>query len=485
LKSKRRRSGTSATDTGGAVGGTPRIAIVGRPNVGKSTLFNRLAGWKKAITLDVPGVTRDPISETVQWDDTVLTLIDTGGLGGEAEIALAGPVHRHTLKAVTDADALVVLLDARAGLSPLDADTVEIVSRSRKPALYVANKAESAVEEAAALEFCRLGIDAPLTISAEHAHGISDLKQAIAALAASAAASRRPSSSAAEGRHATRDATAQGAGKAERGDSDEATLCRVALVGRPNVGKSSLLNSVAKRELALVDDRPGTTRDVVDTVVERRGRRYLLLDTAGLRRPSKVARGIEKISARRSLDAVERADVVVLLIEPGEAMTDQDARIARTAWDQGKGLCIVVNKVDLLDGSAAREAIRREIGDHYPTLSEAPVAFMSVRNGEGINGCFRLIDRVFAACAHEMSTSALNRLLEDVAARKQPPVISGGRLRLLYATQIGTRPPTIKIFANRTRVPTHYRRFLERCLREAEPFEGTPLRLLFTRRASH
>ncbi len=450
----------------------PRIAIVGRPNVGKSTVFNRLAGWKKSITLDVPGVTRDPISETVEWEGTVLTLVDTGGLGGESEITLAGPVHEHTLKVVAEADALVVLLDARAGLSPLDADTVEIVSRSRKPALYVANKAESPAQEAAALEFCRLGIEPPLTISAEHAHGIAELKDAIVALAA-------------ETRTQQQDPLPAAAPLVEPAADTGARLCRVALVGRPNVGKSSFLNLVAERDLSLVDERPGTTRDVVDTVVQRKDQRYLLLDTAGLRRPSKVERGIEKISARRSLNAIERADLVVLLVEPDEGMTDQDARIARTAWDQGRGLCIVVNKADLFSGSAKRETIRREILAHYPTLSEAPVGFMSVLRGEGINGCFRLIDRVFAACRHEIPTSALNRLLDNVAARKDPPVISGGRLRLLYATQVGTQPPTIKIFANRTNVPTHYRRFLERCLREAEPLEGTPLKLLFTRRASH
>ncbi len=440
--------------------GPPTVVIVGRPNVGKSTLFNRLIGRRRAITLDTPGVTRDPVTETVVWNDRCLRLVDTGGLGGEDVIDLAERVHDHTLKTIGGADAAVVVFDVRAGAGPLDRDTVETVQRCGIPVLYVANKADGPTQDAAAVEFCRLGIEPPLAVSAEHGIGLSELKQAILDLFPSGE-------------------------EAPEKIEDTDTPVRVALVGRPNVGKSSLLNLVAGRELALVDDRPGTTRDVVDTLIERGGSRYLIVDTAGMRRPSRVGTGIERLSVSRSVAAIRRAEVVVVMIEPEEGMTDQDARIARLAWDEGRAMVIAVNKIDRLAADSERAAFAAETVRRYPTLAPVPIVFLSVVRNIGIDECFAAIDRAVTAHRIEIRTPDVNRIVAAAAERRQPPVVAGRRLHLLYAAQTARRPPTITLFVNRSNVPNDYARFLERCFREALPLDGTPLRLRFSRRDSH
>ena len=455
------------------------VVIVGRPNVGKSTLFNRLIGKRRSITLDTPGVTRDPIVEDLVWDDVPIRLVDTGGLGGEAVIDLGERVHEHTLASVRGADLVVALLDARAGLTPLDRETVALLQKLALPVLYVANKADGQREQDGLVDFCRLGIEAPIGVSAEHGLGIGELRSAIvervAALRADRAATTEPAP-----------------GDDEMGDesgtiepTDSRTICRVAIVGRPNVGKSSLLNAVAGHELSLVDPAPGTTRDVVDTLIERDGRRYVLVDTAGMRRPSRIIADIERLSVNRSIQAVRRANVVVLLVEPEEGITDQDARIARLAWDEGRALVIVMNKSDLLAPGIARDRVREENRGRYPTLSPATFGFMSVTRGEGIDACFRAIDRAWDAHRLEVRTVVVNRILAEAAERRQPPIVARGRLKLLYGSQTATRPPTFTIFANREQVPSDYVRFLDRCFRESLPLEGTPLRLRFRRRSSH
>lgn len=444
---------------------TPRrVAILGRPNVGKSTLFNRLLGRRRAITLDTPGITRDPLAEPVVWDDTPLIIIDTGGLRGEAEIALADKVHDHTVAALKTADIAVVVFDIRAGISPTDRETVDLVQRSGVVPLWIANKADSAASEDGLLEFCELGIDPPMPVSAEHNHGIGELKARILEMI-----EELPPAAPAHFR------------EFEQMDS---RACRVALVGRPNVGKSSFLNRLAGAELSLVDDTPGTTRDVVDTTVIHEGKRYLFLDTAGLRRPSKVERGVEKISVHRTLDAVDLANVVVLMLEPVEGMTDQDARIARRAWTEGRALIVAVNKMDLPEAGGI-DRLRRRIADDYPTLAGLEVVALSVLTGRGIEDCFAAIDTAHRAHEIQISTADVNRVLALATERKEPPVLGRGRLKMLYATQTAVRPPTITIFANREAVPTAYTRFLERCFRESFPLAGTPLRIRFKRRESH
>ncbi len=436
----------------------PLVVIVGRPNVGKSTLFNRLLGRRKAITLDTPGITRDPITQEVEWYATKLRLVDTGGLGGEADIALADAVHRHTLASVRDAQLAVVIFDARAGLSPLDRETIDILEDLHVPALYVANKADGPTQDDALVEFCRLGIDQPLAVSAEHGLGLSELKSAIVDLLPEVL---------------------------EETSASTAETCRVAVVGRPNVGKSSFLNRVAGQALSLVDDTPGTTRDTVDLVVEQGGKNYLLVDTAGLRRPAKVDAGIEKISVGRSIEALRRCQVVLLLIEPAEGITDQDARIAQLAISEGRALVIMMNKVDILPRGRSRQWFREESYRRYPTLAIAELGFMSALEGQGIDECFAAIDRADAAHRLATPTAEINRILALTAERRDPPVISGGRLRLLYAAQTAVRPPTFTVFVNREDVPHEYVKFLERNLRENLALRGTPLRLRFRRRASH
>ncbi len=478
-----------------AVRSLPVVAIVGRPNVGKSTLFNRLLRRRKAITLDTPGVTRDPIAEEVEWSGVRLQLVDTGGLGGEADIALADRVHEHTVRSVRDADLVVAVFDARAGVCPLDRDTVDLLERLRVEILYVANKADTPRTEEAANEFCELGIDPPFPVSAEHALGLGPLRDCIverlleSGSATLEAQSVEPASLGPDAEPISQDSGKNGDRETLQADTtkDEAPAreCRVAIVGRPNVGKSSFLNAVVGKELSLVHDAPGTTRDVVDTLVERDGQRYLLLDTAGMRRPAKVERGIERISVRRSLEAVRRADVVLLMIEPVEGLTDQDARIARYAWDEGRALVVMVNKMDLSTPGESHASIASEIRHRCPTLSPAPIGFMTVTKGEGISRCFGIIDEARRAHGLQVATSDLNRILAAAAERRQPPIVSRGRLKLLYATQTAVRPPTIALFVNREAVPTDYTRFLERCFRESLPLEGTPLRLRYRRRASH
>ncbi|MFN2426522.1 MAG: ribosome biogenesis GTPase Der [Candidatus Binatia bacterium] len=472
--------------------GRVRVAIVGRPNVGKSTLFNRLLGRRRAITLDQPGITRDPIVEPVEWDDIEMDLVDTGGLRGEEDIALADRVHEHTVRAIGVSDVLVVIFDARAGLSPQDRETVDLVMKSGLPAVYVANKGEGRQGEQAALEFCALGIDAPLVVSAEHGQGISELRGAIGEIVMDIVETREAAAEALELERAEEGAEPGEEGAPSEEDEEDGVdgedaaprACRVALVGRPNVGKSSLLNLLAGEMLSLVDNRPGTTRDVVDTEIERGGRRYVLLDTAGMRRPSRVEEGVEWISVRRSLEAIERADVVVLLVEPEEGVTDQDARIARHAWEEGRALILLINKVDLAS-SAQITRIESDIRDVYPTLSPVPVGRLSVLKKRGIDEAMALVDHAFTSHNRRLTTPQVNRVLAEAARRREPPVIGRGRARLFYGTQTGVRPPTIGIFTNRVELPEEYIRFLERCFREEIDFTGSPLRLRFVRRDSH
>ncbi len=457
-----------------------RVAIVGRPNVGKSTLFNRILGHRRAITLDQPGITRDPIVEPLDWDGLPIDLVDTGGLRGEAEIALADRVHEHTVRAIGASDILVVLFDVKTGLSPLDRETVDLVIKSGLPAVYVATKGEGRASETTALEFCALGIDAPLVISAEHGHGISELRSQIEEIAEGLIERREPVA----GADLEEDEVPEDGDESIEAETTVSRPCRVALVGRPNVGKSSLLNLLAGEMLSLVDDKPGTTRDVVDTEIERDGKRYVLLDTAGMRRPSRVEEGVEWISVRRSLEAIERADVVVLLVEPEEGVTDQDARIARRAWEEGRAMVLLINKIDL-----AREAqlarVEANLRDTYPTLYPVPAARISVKRGIGIDEAFDLIDKAYAAHNRKLKTAEVNRVLGEAAKRREPPILSRGRAKLFYGTQTGVRPPTIGIFTNRIELPEDYIRFLERCFREEIDFTGSPLRLRFVRRDSH
>ena len=437
-----------------------RVAIVGRPNVGKSTLFNRLLGRRRSITLDTPGVTRDPVSASVKWGDRRLELVDTGGLGGESVIELAEPVHQHTLESIEGADLAVVVFDGRAGLNPLDAETVALLGRGLLPVLYVANKVEGPAQEDELGEFSRLGIDPPLAVSAEHGAGIGALKDAILRAIPEQKENEEES---------------------PRGDS----VCRVAVVGRPNVGKSSLVNRLAGSTLSLVDDKPGTTRDVVDLELSRGNKDYLLLDTAGMRRPSKVDRGVEELSVGRSVGAVRRAQVVLMLIDPIEGVTDQEARIANLAWREGRALVIAVNQCDVLGSEGEKRRLEETFRRIYGSLYAAKFCFMSVLTGEGVDGCFKKIDAAYTAHSLSVRTSELNSIIARAIEDRQPPIIGRGRLKILYSTQTGTRPLTVTLFVNRSGVPENYRRYLERYLRDQFDLEGSPIRLRFSKRSSH
>lgn len=437
--------------------------------------------------------------EALEWGDLTMDLVDTGGLRGEADIALADRVHEHTVAAIAISDVLIVLFDAKTGLNPLDGETVELVTRSGLPAIYVANKAEGRAGEETALEFCALGIDVPIVLSAEHGQGISELREEVekaARLVAEARAAAMPEPDprdllSPEDQEFGEDEEEIEAGHHEsnrvRDEDEDVPLvrpCRVALVGRPNVGKSSFLNLLAGQMLSLVDNRPGTTRDVVDTEIVRGGRNYVLLDTAGMRRPSRVEEGVERISVRRSLEAIERADVVVVIVEPEEGVTDQDARIARHAWVEGRALILLVNKSDLAT-EAQMTRVENNLREVYPTMWPVPVGRLSVLKGRGVDEAFTLIDQAFASHNRRLRTPEVNRVIAETVKRREPPVLGRGRVKFFYGTQTAVRPPSISIFTNRAELPEDYQRFLERNFREEYDFTGTPLRLRFVRRDSH
>jgi GTP-binding protein len=437
----------------GPDGGAPAVAILGRPNVGKSTLFNRLVGGRRAIVDDVPGVTRDRIYGEAAWRGRRLRLIDTGGFDPEAPHGLVAEVGRQVELAVAEAALVLLVVDARAGLTPLDlAIARRLRGRGARPVLVCANKVDGTRQEAAAAEFHRLGFAEVLPIAAESGRGVGDLLDAVVARLGGA-----PAEAAAPPR------------------------TTVAIVGRPNVGKSSLLNRLVGQARAIVRPEPGTTRDALDTPFDLDGRRYLLIDTAGIRARRKVGLTIEAYSALRSRRAIERADVALLLLDPADGVTEQDARIAGLADGAGCGLVLVANKWDLAPpGPEARASFAAAVRGRLAFLAHAPLAFASARTGWRVRGLFDLVDRVQAERTKRVPTPELNAALQRMLERRAPPAAGAGPLKIRYAAQVGTRPPAIALFTNRRQAPQpSYQRYLEHQLRQAFGFQGVPIRLLF------
>jgi GTP-binding protein len=433
--------------------GVPAVAIVGRPNVGKSTLFNRLVGGRRAIVDDVPGVTRDRIYGEVAWRGRRFRLIDTGGFDPEAATGLAADVGQQVELAMAEAAVILFVVDARAGLTPLDVEIARRLRAAGAPAALVcANKADGPREEAAVGEFHRLGLGEVLPVAAEGGRGIGELLDAaVARLGVEPA--------------------------------PEAAVPRttVAIVGRPNVGKSSLLNRIVGQPRAIVRPEPGTTRDALDTPFDLGARRYLLVDTAGLRARRKVGVGIEAYSALRSRRAIERADVALVLLDPGDGVTEQDAHIAGMAHAAGCGAILVANKWDLAPHGAEAEAtFAAAVRARLAFLVHAPLACVSAKTGWRVRGLFDLVDRVQAERTKRIPTGELNAALRRILERQPPPVAGAGPLKIRYAAQVGTRPPAIALFTNGRRPPRpSYQRYLEHQLRATFGFQGVPIRLLF------
>ncbi|HSB71679.1 MAG TPA: ribosome biogenesis GTPase Der [Candidatus Methylomirabilis sp.] len=428
----------------------PVIAIVGRPNVGKSTLFNRLLGGRRAIVDDMPGVTRDRLYGECEWRGRRLVFVDTGGFepAGTGILAL---VRAQAEQAVAEADAILLLVDAKDGLTPVDTEVARLLrTGSRRPILLAVNKVDTVGQEPRAAEFHRLGLDRVFAISAEQGQGIGELLDAVTEILPDAESAQ-----------------------------EAAGAITVAVVGRPNVGKSSLVNRILGAERVLVSPEPGTTRDAVDTRFTYRGRDYVFVDTAGIRAKGRIGHSVERYSVSRALAAVRRADVSLILLDGIEGVTSQDTKVGGEAHEAGCGSILVVNKWDCRAGDPeAMTAFRLALQDKFKYLAYAPTAFVSAKTGLGVMSLFRLIDAVAAERERRINTSELNTVMGEAVARRPPPADRGRPVRIRYTTQVAVKPPTFLCFATTARgLHFSYLRYLENCLRQAYGFRGTPIRL--------
>lgn len=433
--------------------GKPIVAIVGRPNVGKSTLFNIFANSRISIVEDTPGVTRDRLYADTEWLDNEFMMVDTGGIEIMNTDKIAVSIRQQAQIAIAEADVILFVCDARAGITHEDAEVAKMLRQSKKPIVLAINKADSPKQEMEIFEFYNLGIGEPIPVSAANHLGLGDLLDAVV--------EKFPETSA----------------YGEDGNEDE---IKVALIGRPNVGKSSIFNTLVGEERSIVSDVAGTTRDAIDTLVIREGQKFLFIDTAGMRRKARIDEPIEKYSIIRSLRAVDRSDVVLMVIDAIDGVTEQDKKIAGYAHEAGKGIVLVVNKWDLYDKdntSTLRytENLRREL----VFMQYAPVVFVSAMTKQRIHRLPEVIHYVAEQNAMRISTSVLNQVVEDAIAINPPPTEKGQRLKILYATQVKIKPPTFVIFVNEPEIMHFsYQRYLENKLREAFGFEGTPLQMI-------
>ncbi len=432
----------------------PIIAIVGRPNVGKSTLFNRYARHRRALVEDRPGITRDRIVEEVEAGDRRVLVVDTAGLDPEAEAGLPAAVQAQAWSAVRDADAILWVVDAQTGVLPDDVELARTLRKTAKPVTLAVNKVDVPAHAARVGEFHGLGFERTRAISAEHGRGAWDALEELVALLPPAAES----------------------------ETAEAPGIRIAVVGRPNVGKSSLVNRLLGEERVVVSEEPGTTRDAIDAVLERDGERYTLIDTAGLRRPGRRSETTEHVSALMSVRALERADVALLLTDADEGCTDQDARVGRLTRDRGVAALVLANKWDRLRGSGRSEAVLEGIAHGLRFMDDAPVLTVSAKTGAGLGGLFERVRQLHETARREIGTAELNRWLQDAVRRHEPAMAQRGSrrrpLKFFYATQTGVRPPAFTLFCSEpTAVQPAYLRFLENRLREVFDLAGTPVRI--------
>jgi GTP-binding protein len=435
----------------------PVVAIVGRPNTGKSTLFNRLTRTRRALVAPQPGVTRDRNIGLASHAQRRFLVVDTGGFEADERQELGRAVRAQALLAAEEADAVVAVLDGRAGLNPLDQQLVERLRPLRQPVFVAVNKVDTPSQEPLVGEFYALGVDTLYPISAEHGLNLDALLGDVVA--------RLP-----EPEPEPEDAGAR--------------PTAVAIIGRPNVGKSSLLNRLVGYERAIVDAQPGTTRDAIDTPITHAGRDYLLVDTAGVRRRPRVQAHVERASVVRALRALERAEVALLVIDAVEGMTEQDARVAGYAWERGRALVLVVNKWDAVPtASHDAKAVAAGIDHRFPSLAVVPKLFLSARTGRGVGRVWEAIDAVAAEHGRRLPTPKINQVLTRAVAQQAPPTVQGVRPRFFYATQTATAPPSVSVFCSAPqRVAPAYERYLQNQLRAAFGLQGTPLRLRFKAR---
>ncbi len=429
----------------------PIVAIVGRPNVGKSMLFNKLTGKRMAIVEDTPGVTRDRIYGECDWNGREFRLVDTGGIEPGTDSEMLRFMRRQAEIAIETADVVIMVTDVTVGMTAADAEVAAMLKRAGKPVVVAVNKCDKVGGvNPEVYEFYGLGLGDPIEVSAIHGHGTGDLLDACVA-----------------------------AFPAEAEDEAEEDRIRVAIVGKPNVGKSSLLNRILGQERVIVSAEAGTTRDAVDSTFENAFGKYCFIDTAGMRRKSKVDNAIERYSNLRSVSAIDRADVCLILIDANEGVTEQDTKIAGLAHEAGKASIIVVNKWDMVEKeTGTMDKMTNEIRRDLSYMPYAPVLFISALTGQRVDKLYQLINEVAAQTAMRISTGMLNNILEDATARVQPPSDKGRRLKIYYMTQIGVKPPHFVIFCNDARLfHFSYQRYLENQIRNVFGLMGTPIRL--------
>jgi GTP-binding protein len=436
----------------------PVVAIVGRPNTGKSTLFNRLTRSRRALVAPTPGVTRDRNIAVAEHRGRRLLVVDTGGFEADQQAELAQAVRTQALLAAQEADAVIAVLDGRAGLNPLDRLLMERLRPLRQPVLVAVNKLDTPAQLALVDEFYALGAARLFPLSAEHGLGVDTLLDA-----------------------AFESLPAPGE---EAADEEGNPALAVAIIGRPNVGKSSLLNRLVGFERAIVSPAPGTTRDALDTSVTRDGHAYLLVDTAGIRRRPRVHEHLERASVVRALRALERAEVALLVVDASEGLAEQDARIAGYAWERGRALVLVLNKCDAVPRLAAdATGLCARLVERFPSLASVPKLLVSARTGRGVERIWAAIDAVAAAHRRRLPTAKLNAVIGAAARAQAPPMMAGVRPKLFYAAQTATAPPTITVFCHAPeRLAASYQRFLLNQVRAAFALDGVPVRLRFTAR---
>jgi GTP-binding protein len=431
----------------------PLVAIVGRPNTGKSTLLNRIVKRPVAITEDLPGTTRDRNMADVNWRGVEFTLVDTGGLEIEPTSTIGRGVKAQVENAISQADVIVCVVDTIAGVTPVDFEIADLLRRSNKPVLVAANKADNAKREIEALEFYEMGLGDPLPVSAHHGRGVAELLDKIIELL-----------------------------PAQQPIKPEPESIKVAIVGRPNVGKSMLLNTLIGEERAIVDAEPGTTRDATDTPFDFNGQSVLLIDTAGIRRRGKVQAGVEQYSVVRTFRAIDRSDIVLLVLDATELVTTQDTHIAGYIQEAAKGIIIIINKWDLIEDKDAA-VWNKTIKNVFKFASYAPILYTSAKTKQGVEKIMPQVSQVNRERLKRLPTAAVNDVIHQAAAVHNRPTSHGKQLKIFYATQAEANPPTFVFFTNDAKlIHFSYRRFLENRLREAFGFTGTPLRLIFKTR---
>ncbi len=436
--------------------GKPVVAVVGRPNVGKSTFFNYLAGSRISIVEDTPGVTRDRIYTEIEWRSKKFTLIDTGGIEPYSEDIIMQQMKRQAEIAIETADVIVFMVDAKDGMTATDKEVATMLRKSQKPVILTVNKVDRVGDPPPEVyEFYNLGMGDMVVISSVHGLGMGDLLDAVF-------------------EHFPQEVDSE---------SDEEVI-KVAVVGKPNAGKSSLINTILGEERVIVSNIPGTTRDAIDTHVENNGQKYTFIDTAGIRKRAKINESIEKYSTIRSWTAIERADVCLIMIDAEDGVTEQDTKIAGYAHQQGKASIIVINKWDLIEKQTGTlEEYRKQVHEKLGFMTYAPVLFISAKTGQRVNKIYELIKFVADQAAFRISTGMLNDLVNEAIAMVQPPSDKGKRLKIYYMTQAGVKPPAFVVFVNDLELFHYsYERYLENQLRKNFGFEGTPIRFIHRQR---